>query len=214
MLFMLFVLPIIAVSQVDIDSTGQVRDIVRLDVTSDFTKEGIADYLKKKKMHTGIEAGTFLGTGFGNGGYFGTFVSPYFSFPIGPRFSLSTGVMISNYTGSNYLNPSEEVFHYPSGNIMQTIIYAGGSYYLNERLTFSGTMFKEFSLKNNETSLTDQENFDYKGFIMGVDYKVGKNMFIRGQIEISDSPYRRQMVEGTFPGSGFGVSSFYPSNPF
>jgi hypothetical protein len=214
MLIILFALPFMAVSQVDIDSTGQVRDSVYLDGTSDFSKDEIADYLKKKKMHAGIEAGTLFGTGFGNRGYFGAFVFPHLSYPINPRFSLTTGIMISNYFGSNYLNSSAEGYHYPSGNMMHTLIYASGSYNLNERLTLSGTVYKEFSLLNHESSVSQQNNFDYKGFIMGVDYKVGKNMYFRGEIEISDSPYRRQMYHSAFPGSGFGTSSFYQPNPF
>lgn len=211
----LFTLPVMVVSQLVIDSSEVQQDSIYIEQLPDFNKKEITDFLKKKKFKAGIEAGTVFGTGFGNGGYFGTYVSPHISYPLQPRINISTGIMISNYFGGNYLNPSVEGFNsYPSGNVLHTLIYVGGSYNLNERLTLSGTVYKEFSLLNNESEISEQNNFDYKGFIMGIDYKVGKNMYIRGEIEISDSPYRRQMYQSTFPGSGFGTSSFYQPSPF
>jgi hypothetical protein len=50
---------------------------------------------------------------------------------------------------------------------------------------------------------------------MGVDYRIGKNVFIHGSIEVSDGPAYNRMNPFSYPGRGFRSSPFRSMNdPF
>jgi hypothetical protein len=161
--------------------------------TAGFDKDEIATYLQKKKLKVNMEIGTTFGTTFGSGSYFGTYLSPNISYPVSKRFTLSTGGYLFNTHGLN--NPSDGTI-YPynpfSGGITRTFVYVEGAYQLNENITLTGAAYKEFNVFNTAPSSSSGRNFNYEGFIMGVDYKLGNNVFIRGQVEISNggSPYQ------------------------
>jgi hypothetical protein len=80
---------------------------------------------------------------------------------------------------------------------------------LNERLKVSGTVYKHFDLFSNPDPNYMGFDNDYKGIIMGIDYKLGENAFIRGEIEISDGyrPYGYPYSNPAFRADPF-------SNPF
>lgn len=182
---------------------------------SNFNEEEIETYLKEKKMKFGLSAGAFAGTSFGSGEYFGTFVSPQVSYPLTSRFTVSVGMTLTNTFGNPYYYPSSEGgYGYPSANFTRSFLYASGAYQLSERLVVSGTVYKEFNMFDQQSSLSKNYSGDYQGVIMGVDYKIGKNVFIQGQIEISNNPYHRQSYPNSYFGNGFGNSSFGRYPPF
>jgi len=184
--------------------------------TSDFDTEEIADYIKEKKLKLRVEVGTTFGTSFGSGNYFGTYIAPHFSYKISPRFSLNTGVILSNNYGGYYYNPfyGEQIVT-PVSGFTRSFIYIEGAYRLNEKVTVTGAVYKEINLFNNSLPSAQGFNYDCKGMIMGVDYKLGENVFIRGQIEVSNgqSPYRSRSYIN--PMHNFHSPSFFsPDNPF
>jgi hypothetical protein len=208
-----FVIPAWLFAQNQVQTSSD--DSLDLKRPTKIDKEEIAGYLAQKKPHISVTSGTMLLTGFGNGGYFGTYLAPDLSYPLTGKLKIHTGLMIANYFGDGFFYPlSEGTYGYSTGNFTRRLIYAGGSYDINSKLTLSGTVYKEFNLFNSNPSSPEKNNFDYKGMIMGIDYKIGKNAVISGQIEISDSPYSRHLYMNSYPGSGFGTNSIFQPYPY
>lgn len=179
-----------------------------------FDKQEMLRYLQNKKLHLNLEVGTMFGTTFGNGNYFATYVAPQINYQLTPRFNLKMGIQLVNNFGGNFAEGTS--YNHPWGYPMYyptSMVYLGGDYKLNEKLTLSGTAYKQVNLFNFE----NQPGYsnDLKGVIMGVDYKIGENTWIRGQVEFSNG-YRNS---GAFPGMNLFPqnhfnSGFYPDNPF
>ncbi len=210
-------LPVILTGQITIDEeTAKKLENSEEYVASEFDEEEIAEYIEEKKYKKKIELGTFFGTGFGSGNYFGTYVAPHISYPLSKRFTLNAGARITNTFGSSgYESGFYGPYGYPAGNFTRSFVYVEGVYQVNSRLTVSGAAYKEFNLLNPPSPLDNRYNFDSKGFIMGVDYRIGENIFIHGSIEVSDGPGYYRTNPFSFPGSGFGSSPFRRMNdPF
>jgi hypothetical protein len=189
--------------------------IVVSEDNKEFNEAEVADFIKEKKTNFHLTAGAFAGTSFGSGEYFGTYVSPEVSYRLSPKFTLSGGATIVNSFGNPYYYPmGEGSMSQPASNQTRTLLFASGSYQLNKRLMISGTVYKEFSMFSHEPTSTRNYSDEYQGMIMGVDYKVGKNIFIQGQIEISNNPYSRHGYPSSSFGRGFGGSGFNQYPPF
>jgi hypothetical protein len=178
-------------------------------VTSEFNEREIADYIEEKKVQVRMELGTFFGTGFGSGNYFGTYVSPHIGYRISPKFTLNTGARITQSFGSpgyemGYYGP----YGYPAANLSRSFLYVEGIYQVNDRLLLSGAAYKEINLLNPPSSRHESYNFDSKGFIMGVEYRIGENIFIQGQIEVSDGPGYYRADPFSYPAGRFDRSPF------
>jgi len=175
---------------------------------SDFNAEEIATFLKEKKLKFRVEVGTSFGTSFGSGNYFGTYLAPHLSYSISPRFNLNAGAIIShNFDRYSYNPLYRDVSTIHSSGFTQTFVYLEGAYRLNKKVTLTGAVYKEINLLNVPDPTTREFNFDRKGFIFGIDYKLGENVFIRGQINVSNgvNPYYNQPY--------FRPSPNFPSSP-
>ncbi len=184
--------------QISIDETTSKKlensnNYVEQDFEENFDEEEIENYIKDKKLKLRMEVGTMFGTTFGSGDYFSTYVSPHLSYRLSPKFSINVGARINNTYGNLFYEPSyNSAFGYPSSNFVSSFVYIEGVYQLNDKLRVSGAVYKEFNLFNEPSPMQYGNNYDYEGMIIGVDYKIGENAFIRGQIEISNgrNPYR------------------------
>lgn len=172
---------------------------------SEINHKEIADIIQKRKVRVNIEVGTTFGTTFGNGSYFGTYISPHVTVPVTNRFSLRTGGYFLNSQALS--NNNETSFYNPynpfSNGLTRTFVYVEGAYKLTENLTVTGAVYKEFNMFNKPPAGVVSGDYDYEGIIMGVDYKIGENVFIRGQVEFSNgrSPYNYSPFNRS---SGFG----------
>ncbi len=166
-------------------------------IKKDTLQAGVDDinmirYLSEKKLKFNLEVGTVFSTGLGSGNYFSTYVSPHVAYALSPRFNLNIGTTIMNGFPVNPYSPAHD---YPLYNPLSpgtvSFVYVGGDYKVNDKLTLSGNVYKEFSTFNNPNQLQKGYNYNVQGMSMGVDYKVGKNAFIHGQIQISNdrNPY-------------------------
>ncbi len=162
---------------------------------SELNHKEISDIILKRKVKINVEVGTTFGTTFGNGSYLGTYVSPHLTIPVTNRFSLSTGGYFLNSQAIN--SNSETNFYNPynpfSNGLTRTFVYVEGAYQLTQNLSVTGAVYKEFNMFNKPPAGVNSGDYDYEGVIMGVDYKIGENIFIHGQIEFSNgrSPYHR-----------------------
>ncbi len=201
-----FIFPLILVSQITIDENTSKKlensnNYVEQDFDENFDEEEIENYIKDKKLKLRMEVGTMFGTTFGSGDYFGTYISPHLSYRLSPKFSLSVGARINNYYGSLFNEPLySSIYGYPSSNFTRSFIYVEGAYKLNDRLRVTGAVYKEFNIFHEPSPMPYGNDYDYEGIIMGVDYKIGENAFIRGQIEISNgrNPYSRYPFSDPF----------------
>ena len=181
---------------------------------SEINHKEIADIIQKRKVRVNVEVGTTFGTTFGNGSYFGTYISPHITVPVTNRFSLRTGGYLLNSQALN--NNNESSFYSPynpfSNGLTRTFVYVEGAYRLTENLTITGAAYKEFNVFNKPPPGVVSGDYDYEGIIMGVDYKIGENVFIRGQIEFSNgrSPYNHSPFNRT---AGFGHPGMDPFSP-
>ncbi len=204
------IFPFFLIGQIEInDKTAKKLENSEEYVTEEFDEEEIENYIEKKKLRFNAEVGTFFGTGFGSGSYFGTYVSPHLSYKVSPKFTLSAGARLE----TTFMNPFNESdysgYGYPGYYSPGSFVYVKGAYQLNDRLIVSGTVYKHFNLFSNPDPAYGGFENDYKGIIMGVDYKLGENVFIRGEIEISDG-YRPYGYPYSNP--GFRADPF--SSPF
>ena len=144
-----------------------------------------------KKLDLSFEVGTTFGVVGNHGNYFGTYVSPRLQYPVSNRFTARAGMVITHLSGNGFYSPFESRQY--SGRTTGSLVFVEGAYKVNSRLTLTGATFHEIDV---EPSLTRdnkplmQDN-SYKGVIMGLDYQLGENVFIRGQVEFSNgrSPY-------------------------
>lgn len=187
--------------------------IISKENASDFDEEEIASYLAEKKVKFGMDVGAFAGFGSYSGAFYGTYISPKVKYSLTPKFTLAVGGTIVNSYGSLYYYPTAEgSLNNPQANFTRSFLYASGAYKLTDRLIISGTVYKEINAFNQNPTGSKTNSNDYQGMIMGVDYKIGENFFIQGQIEISNDPYSRYHP-GTAGYSGFGNNSMFDSHP-
>lgn len=215
-LILSLLIPVLLVGQITIDEeTAKKLENSEEYVVSDFNEEEIAEYVKEKKLKLNMELGSFFGTSFGGRNYMGTYVAPNLSYPVTKKFTLSVGTRITSTFGNSSYESGYYSPYYPGGNMTRSLFYVEGSYQVNSRLTVSGAAYKEFDLSRAPSPTDNRYNFDSKGFIMGVDYQIGKNIFIHGSIEVSDGPSYNRMNPFSYPGRGFGSSPFRSMNdPF
>jgi len=176
--------------------------------TSNFNPDEISKYIQDKKLRLNVEVGTSFGTAPGYGSYFSTYIAPHLSYQLSEKFTLSGGVKLVNYQ-SNFDNYHQDMYYRPMGNIAYrpvSLVYLQGAYRLNENLTFTGTAYHQIDTFKDPAGY----NNELKGIIMGVDYKIGENAWIRGQVEFSNG-YRGF---GNYPGIDPWQNRFSPAGIF
>lgn len=175
-------------------------------------KLSLDDVQIKRKPSFHVSFGTNFATTFGSGSYVGTFVSPHIAYPVSKRFTLRVGGTFTNALGSTFNEPyPNRQPNYYLGNLNRSFIYAEGAYQLSERVMLTGAVYKEIDLTRNPFPKNQAVSYDNQGMILGVDYKIGENVFIRGQVEISNgrNPYYYSPMG--FPGAGhLSDPFFYP----
>ncbi len=154
-------------------------------VKNNINAEEIEPYLTKK-LTLNLEAGTVFGIG-GHGNYAGTYIAPHLSYPLNERLQLSGGVLLTGF--STILHPDARYYGYSlyeNGWRTKSFVYAEGAYRLNEKLMITGTAYHEVNGFRGKQLQNQGKDFNTKGLIMGIDYKIGENVFIRGQVEVSN----------------------------
>ncbi|RLD61297.1 MAG: hypothetical protein DRJ05_02955 [Bacteroidetes bacterium] len=178
-----------------------------------FNPEQVEKAIKENPFKVNVEIGTSFGTNFGGGNYFGSYVAPEVSYQLAPRFTVSGGAMLT----SGFPMGSSEPYYYGapgllSGSVNRTFVYAKGAYQVSENLRITGAVYKEVNVFNSQLQNYPGANFDYEGVIMGVDYQIGKNMFIHGEVEFSNGANPSRFHPNQFPSNGFAPSPFNRMN--
>jgi len=137
--------------------------------------------LKKPVFH--VTAGLEFSTTSGYGSGFTQYVVPTVSYPLGKKFMISGGIAIAN---TNYFNakpfyPGENFQPY-NGNYTSLTIFASGTYFVNDRLTISGSLYKEIPVAGKPLPYSPYNPISgqgSQGVNMNVQYKIGQHMFIQ-----------------------------------
>jgi len=151
--------------------------------------------LQLHKMDYHIQVGSqFSTSSFGSG--FSTFITPTVSYGLSKRFSISGGVSIVNTTLSGkYYNPySTEQPSSFNGNFTTATVFVSGQYLLNDRITITGSAYKQFDVMGNVPGYYGSGNNGAQGAYLNVNYKIANNVHLE---------------------AGFGYSRGYnSSNPY
>jgi hypothetical protein len=165
--------------------------------------EEILPYLQPGKLRMNMEFGSMFSYSKTFGSGVGTYIAPGIVYPVGKRFSVHSGLRYNTF----YQGFAGDNYDVALPGSFSAMIYGGGTYRLSDRVTFSGTAFKEMNNYTHGQINPLFQSRDYKGLLMGVDLKFGENFFIQGQIEVSDGAKPYWLHQGN-------QSGFPQSRPF
>lgn len=149
--------------------------------------------LLKKKSDFSLQFGSSFLTTSGYGSSLVTFISPGISYPVSSRFKVNAGITFVNTTLFD-VKPYSSLFTEQTwnANFTDAILYVNGQYMLNNRITLSGSAFTTINLWQKSPGYNPGLNFDSKGLIIDVNYKLSDNIFIEakfGYIKGRLNPY-------------------------
>ena len=165
---------------------------------------------KEKKFDYGLTLGSEFSSVSGFGSALNTYISPRFSYRLGKKFKVGGGFTITetNYFNALGINSSDQ-FSRSSGSFTSGTVFINGQYALTDRLTLSGSAFKQFPISGNPlpyNPFTPINSRGAQGVDLNIGYKIGEHMFIQAGFRYTDG------VNPAY-GSPFG-NSYYSRDPF
>lgn len=172
--------------------------------------------LNSGKFRYGVTIGSEFMTSSGYGSAFNTIIQPRFSYGLNRRLTIGGGFSIIQ---TNYINArpcwSAETNPGSSGNFTSGMVFVNGSYLVNDRLTLTGSAFKQFPITRDPLPYNPFNPVSAKG-AQGVDfnigYRIGRNMYIQAGFRYTDGidPYRYDPFDGTgYSQDPFGSNRFF-----
>lgn len=166
--------------------------------------DGNDTIVPQNKVNYSLETGSMFYGGAMKGSTF--YVAPSFTYAFSKKFSMQGGVMFMN---NNYSYTANQVFGQPDTRLFsqpskyETVVYAKGNYQVNNRLTFTGTVVKNFS--DNSGMQNQSWNNNFQMMSMGMNYKLSDNITLGAGLRVMQG-------SGYYNPYQFGNSSpFYPS---
>jgi len=143
----------------------------------------------------------------GGGVFAGSYVSPFVSYDVSKRFRLKVGAGIFNNFGGYAYSPHGIYSPYAYSPMTFSRVMVGGDYLLNEKVTFSGMVYKDFNPFVGNNQDTDLQLQDGEGFMFNLNYRPAENFEInigidysRGQNPYYYSPFRQSSLFSPYPG--------------
>jgi len=166
---------------------------------------------KKPIYHVSVGMDFSTSTGYGSG--FTQYVIPSISYPVGKRFFVSGGIAIAN---TNYFNArplyTGELFQPYNGNYTSLTVFASGAYFVNDRLTISGAVYKEFPVAGKPLTYSPYYPISQQGsqgFNVNVGYKIGEHVLIQAGFEMNQGRDRYNVNPfAPYHGHGIGDLNF------
>ena len=128
------------------------------------------------KMHVNVMAGTQFWTAPGYGSGLGSYLMTGINWPAGKRFNIGGGIGVMNNTMIGIHQVPGESF--VNGNYTNALVYVTGQYLLSQRITVTGTVFKEFSVLDNSREFQRFRNNTPQGAYLKVNYRINDFMQI------------------------------------
>jgi hypothetical protein len=143
----------------------------------------------------------------GGGVFAGSYVSPFVSYDVSKRFRLKVGAGIFNNFGGFAYSPYDMYSPYALRPVNFSRVMVGGDYFLNEKVTFSGMVYKDFNPFVGSDQNSDLQLQDGEGFMFNLNYRPAENFEINIGIDYSRghnpyyySPFRQPSVFSPYPG--------------
>lgn len=136
-----------------------------------------------KKVNYSFQTGSMFYGGAMRGSTF--YVAPSFSYAFSKKFSMEGGIMFMNnnysYTAaSQVFGQDTRLFSQPSK--YETVVFARGNYQVNNKLTITGSLVKNFT---DNTSMQNQAwNNSFQMMSMGMDYKLTPNITLGAGVRV------------------------------
>jgi hypothetical protein len=144
-----------------------------------------------KKLDYHVSVGMDFSTASGYGSAFTQYVIPTVNYHFSKKFMVSGGIAIAN---TNYFNArplySGDIFQPYNGNYTSLTVFASGTYFVNDRLTISGSFYKEFPVSGKTLSYSPYNPISgqgqgSQGMNMNIKYKLGEHVFIQAGFQIN-----------------------------
>lgn len=158
------------------------------------------------KVNYSLQTGSMFYGGAMSGSSF--YVAPSFSYAFSKKFSMQGGVMFMN---NNYSFSANKVFDQPDTRLFsqpskyETIVYAKGNYQVNNKLSFTGTVVKNFT--DNSGMQNQSWNNNFQMMSMGMNYKLSDNITLGAGVRVMQG-------SGYYNPYQFGGSSPFQSAMF
>jgi len=165
-----------------------------------------ADSIPQKKLSYSIKMGTSYIASSHKNGMFSTYVSPEMNYQLTSKFSLNAGIMfMSSSIGIVQSKNSETYQNGLYQPFTGTVVYAGGSYQLNDRITLNGTAYTQLSNPLLQKGFTNSNQNNIKGVGLGIDYKLTEHSSFSIQFDMNNNP----LNSGCLPRYGHTFQSPY-----
>ena len=183
----------------------------------DTLRAGGDRFFQPKKFNYSVTLGSQFTSVSGFGSALNTYVSPGVSYNLNKRLRIGGGISIiqTNYFDAkpyfrNDLNSGS------SGNFTSAMVYVNDEYIVNDRLTISGSAFKQFPITTDPLPYNPFNPVSARGaqgINFNVNYRIGEHVFIQAGFRYSDgvNPYQYDpfdqnpiMKNPYGPGSMFG----------
>ncbi|MBI9036798.1 MAG: hypothetical protein JEY97_01580 [Bacteroidales bacterium] len=144
---------------------------------------GLFDSLEKK-LKIRLEVGAGFGLGFQNTTFSNSFIIPQFSYIVSPKLSFNGGMILGR---NNFLNSSNELLNYfpEKGNFTYTCLYGEGQYWINDKLSIKGMLFRESNLQNDPKINPRAFDIENQGIMLEFQYFINENFSIEGGFGVS-----------------------------
>ncbi len=164
-------------------------------------------YFSPGKVNVELSMGMSLTAGLRGGAFAGSYVSPFVSYDVSKRLRLKVGAGIFNNFGGYAYSPYDIYSPYANSPMTFSRVMVGGDYLLNEKVTFSGMVYKDFNPFAGKNQNNDLQFQDGEGFMFNLNYRPAENFEInigidysRGQNPYYYSPFRQPSVFSPYPG--------------
>jgi hypothetical protein len=144
--------------------------------------QNFAPSFNNQRVHYSLNLGTSYIGGLGTF----TTIAPDINYQLTPKLNMEVGGMfVSGYGNFSQIgavgNGSQSSIIHSTN---QSLIYAKGQYYLSNRLTITGSLFK--TMNNAASQQVNPYFMDYKGMNIGLDYKISQHMSFGAQFNMSN----------------------------
>lgn len=175
-------------------------------------------FLQPKKVDYNITLGSQFTSISGFGSALNTYVTPRLTYNVSNRLRIGGGISLIQ---TNYFNArtsfQQEQNGYSNGNFTSALIFVEGQYFVNDRLTLSGSAYKQFPVTRDPLPYNPFNPVSSKGaqgINFNVGYRIGEHMYIQAGFRYSEgnNPYytdpfnRNSFLNDSFgPPTGFGI---------
>lgn len=169
-----------------------------------------------RKFDFNLSAGSMFSTTSGYGSGLSTYVTPSVSYALNRKLRIGGGISMitTNYFNAKPWYSSESTPGF-SGNLSSAVVFVNGQYLLSDRLSITGSAFKEIPLYNDPLPYNPYypvSGQGAQGINLNVEYRIGKNATIQAGFGYSKGV--NPWCADPFRSDPFSNTSMFPGSPY